>query len=252
MSQAVRRFAVILGVAVAIGAPAWQAIAGYGLSASEFASKGDSTLRVAGYAFSIWGVIYLGLAAYAVRRIVKTGGEVEAALDWPLALASFGCGLWILAAALDARWASVAIIIGSAAVAISGLLRLRLRLGGIGWGDRLMALWPITLLAGWLTIASAVNLLTVLTAEALIAPDSHSAALIGVGVATAIAMGVLVACRFASYVAPVAWGLVGAFVAERADAPGVALSALICASVLVLAALWVTRASRRVAAARAH
>lgn len=235
------RVAVVLGVTAAIAAPAWQALADFGLSASEFASRGDSTLRVAGYAFSIWGVIYLGLASYAVRRVARPAGEVEAALDWPLALASLGCGLWIMAAALDARWASVAIIVLSAAAAILGLVRLRPMSGALGWTGRLTALWPIALLAGWLTIASAVNLLTVLTAEGLIAPDNRPAALAGVLIATGVAAAVVLACRYPTYAGPVVWGLVGAFVAERADAPALAWTALACAASLAVTALWLGR-----------
>ena len=34
---------------------------GLGQSPAEFAADGDETLRAAGWAFSIWGLIYLGL-----------------------------------------------------------------------------------------------------------------------------------------------------------------------------------------------
>ena len=48
-----RKLAVILAVAFALGAPAHHALTGWGLSAGEFASDGNTTLRAAGYAFSI-------------------------------------------------------------------------------------------------------------------------------------------------------------------------------------------------------
>jgi hypothetical protein len=61
-----RTLAVIAAVLFAIAAPALQAIGDLGLSASDFAGQGDSTLRAAGYAFSIWSLIYVLLVAYAV------------------------------------------------------------------------------------------------------------------------------------------------------------------------------------------
>lgn len=241
MSDPIRRLAVVAAVVLAMGVPAWQAVSGFGQSASEFAAQGDSTLEVAGYAFSIWSVIYLGLAAYAVRRLVRPSGEIEAALDWPLAAAALGCGLWIVAAALDQGWGSVLVIVASAAAAILGLTRLTRTKHVFDWRERLTAVWPIALLAGWLTIASAVNLLTVLTAEGVIAPGAEAPAVAGIVIAALAAVAVLLADRIGSYAVPVIWGLVGAFVAERGDAAVVAWTALGCAAALALTTLWLAR-----------
>lgn len=64
-----RKLAVIGAVAFAILVPAIQALTGWGQSAAEFSAGGDGTLRAAGYAFSIWSVIYAGLVAYAVYQV---------------------------------------------------------------------------------------------------------------------------------------------------------------------------------------
>lgn len=245
MTDPIRRLSVVAAVALAIGIPGWQAVSGFGQSASEFAAQGDSTLQVAGYAFSIWSVIYLGLAAYAVRRLVHPSGEIETALDWPLAAAALGCGLWIVAAALDQRWGSVVLIVASAASAILGLTRAT-RIGRVfSWGDRLTAVWPIALLAGWLTIASAVNILTVLTAEGILVPGAQTAAVTGIAIAALTAIAVLLVDRIEVYAIPVIWGLVGAFVAERGDGAVVAWTALGCAIALALTTLWLARRPKR-------
>ncbi|RAK52393.1 hypothetical protein [Phenylobacterium deserti] len=246
------RLAVWFGIAVALGAPAFQALTNWGLTASEFSQSGDQTLRVAGYAFSIWGVIYTGLAAYAVRRLLRPGGARERALDGPLALASLCCGLWILAAGADQRWLTVAIIFAGLVAALVGLSRLARTGRDFTWPERLTVLWPIALLAGWLTAASIVNVLTVATAEGLIEPSLRTpAAIVGVLAAGAIAIATLLATRFASYAAPVAWGLVGAFVAERSDQPLVAYAALGCAALLLAVAAVACRPRRASAPGRA-
>lgn len=73
--QSTRRLVVLLAALFAIAVPAIQAAAGLGLTQAEFAAEGNTTLRVAGYAFSIWSVIYLGLIAYAVRQALPQTGE---------------------------------------------------------------------------------------------------------------------------------------------------------------------------------
>jgi len=240
-----QRLLVLLGVGAALAAPAFQALTGWGLTASEFSRAGDETLRVEGYAFSIWGVIYTALAAYALRRLFWPDRAPGGAADATAAIASLGCGLWILAAGANLRWLTVLIIVSALAAALAGLLRLTRQDLRLGWLDRATALWPLALLAGWLTVASLVNLLTVLTAEGLIAPPMRTAAAIaGIGVAAAVAGLTLLATGAASYAAPVAWGLVGAFVAERNEQPAAAYAALACAAALVLAALLASRRRR--------
>lgn len=243
MNIPVRALAIILAVAFAIGAPAFQNATGWGLTAAEFAQSGNTTLRAAGYAFSIWGLLYLGFAIYAAYQVLPRNASNAALkiLGWPSALAIAGCGAWILAAAVDARWPSVAIIVLSAAVLTTGLLR-----AGKGKSpsvlEWLMVWWPLGLLAGWLTIASAVNILTVMTAEGLLRPgQAPLAAAGGLLVVLAVALSVLRASGLIPYAAAVAWGFVAVWAAERGDQPLIAALALGCAVVLGLFAAWMVR-----------
>ena len=232
------RVAVCVGVGVALLAPLSQSLLGWGLTASEFSSQGDSTLRVAGYAFSIWGVIYALLIAYAVRAALGARPDLRRLTDWPVAAASLGCGVWIICAGLNLRWLTVAVIVAALVAALLGLFSLSRAGLTLGLKDRLTLLLPISLLAGWLTVASVVNLLTVLTAEQLIGGGQASTlAIAGVATAGLMAIAVLLATRVASYVAPVAWGLVGVWVAEAAGKPTVGVAALIGAGVLIMAAV---------------
>ena len=57
-------------------------------------------------------------------------------------------------------WLTVAIILVSAAAAIVGLLRAAPEAAG---KDRLFAVLPVALLAGWLTTAAPLNILSALT-----------------------------------------------------------------------------------------
>ncbi|MDO8325068.1 MAG: hypothetical protein Q7T23_19270 [Phenylobacterium sp.] len=239
-----RSLMVLLAVGVAIAIPAVQATQDIGLSAAEFAGQGNQTLRAAGYAFSIWGLIYLGLAVYALYQVsVAPESPTLQVLAWPSAVAIAGCGAWILASAFNAQWLSVAIIVVSAATLIWGLMRARAAAPQPPTRDKLLIVWPLSLLAGWLTIASAINILTVLTAQGIISPALSWAV---IGITVVLTVGGLVGWRLRSpvYLAPIAWGLIAVYVAEQADKPVAAWLAAGAALVLVAEALAMLRKRR--------
>lgn len=239
MKDAPRKLAVIAAVVFAISAPAAQAYFDIGLSASEFADQGNETLRAAGYAFSIWSLIYLGLAAFALWQALpkNTGNAAIKALAWPSVLAIALTGAWIFASAFNERWLTVAIIVAAAAVMIFGLMHASR--GRSTFMDWLLVWWPLGLLAGWLTVASAVNILTVLTAERIVTGDTALfAGAAGVLVTAAVALWVQRRSAVLPYGAAVAWGLLAVWVAERPDNPIVGWLALACAVAIGLAAAW--------------
>lgn len=210
---------------------------GWGMSPAEFSAQGDQTLRVAGYAFSIWGVIYAWLLAYGVYQALPATRESEASrrLAWPSLFALTGTALWVAASAADAEWLTVAIIATSLLVILIPLVTHAGALAAEPLKRRALIVWPLSMLAGWLTIASLVNLLTVLTSQGLLAPDNaQPVALIAVVVAVAAALGVTARTRVWTYPVPIAWGLVGVFVAERAQANDVLAFAALGAAVLVV------------------
>lgn len=235
-----RQLSVLLATTFAILTPAAQAIWDVGLSAAEFSQPGDETLRAAGYAFSIWSLIYLALAGYAIWQALPRNRNhpLLSGLAWPSVIAIAGCGFWIWASAANARWLTVLIIVVSATSISAALVRVS-RGPTNGVKNRLLILWPLGLLAGWLTIAAVLNVLTVLTAEGLILSGARTAwAFGGLAAVTIISLAVLAASRLAVFGAPVVWGLVAVVVAERPDQPLVALSAAVAAGVVLLAALW--------------
>lgn len=232
------RLIVILALLVALAAPASQALFGWGLQAQDFAGQGDQTLRAAGYAFSIWSVIYLGLIAYAVYQALPAQSDhpALAKLRGPSAFTIAACGAWICASALNWRWATVVINISAAAMLTLALSRQAT--GRKDVKDQSFVWWPLGLLAGWLTIASGINLLTVLTAERLIPAGSLVWAFSGIAAIGLAAVFGLRATRLLAYGLPITWGLVAVWVAERHDKPSVALAALAAAALVAAFAVW--------------
>lgn len=242
-SQRTRRLIVLAAAVFAVLAGQIQMLAGWGQSPAEFAADGDSTIRVAGYAFAIWGLIYLWLLAYAVYQVLPATGESDLLrrLGWPSVAALIGIGLWIVAAAADQDAATIVLIVGSALVLIFSMLGMArdVRMAPAGDRDRWLVLWPLGLLAGWLTIASAANILIVLTGAgalpAFLPPTAW--ALIAVAAVVAAALAVTWRLRLMAYPLPIAWGLIGVFVAEQERNPTLGFSALAAALAVVIAAV---------------
>jgi len=235
-----RSIAVVLAAIVAIVMPSLIYATDFGLSAAEFASDGNSTLRAEGYAFSIWGLIYTALGAYAIYQILPAtaNGRWLDRLAWPSVVAMTGCGLWLFASAIDAKAATVAII----AISASALVVAFWRAGGVGQASLRQAifiLWPLGLLAGWLTIATAINLLTVLTAWDVITPGT-APVWAGVGIAAVVLIGLAVTnrTRLLAYPLPIAWGLAAVYVAEQSDKPQIAMAAAAGSALLLAFALF--------------
>lgn len=233
-------FAVIIGQA--------QVFMGWGQSPAEFAADSDATLRVAGFAFAIWGVIYAWLLVYAVRQALPATAEspLLKGLGWPSVAALLAIGWWIVAAALDWEMATIVLIFGALLVLLVPLLAgaRAIRLLPRSHPDRWMTVWPLALLAGWLSVAAPVNLLTVVTGNGDLpaALPATGWALLAVAIVSGLALGVTARLRTPAFALPVAWGLIGVFSAEQPRNAVLAFTALAAAiAVLVGAVILVFR-----------
>lgn len=252
-AQQTRRL-IVLGLAIfAIAISYLQMALGWGLSPAQFSADGDTTLKVIGWAFAIWGQIYLGLALYAVRQALPQTGESDLihAFGWPSALAFAGIGAWILAAAFDWEVATIVLIFGALTVLLIPMLTNARHIRALSPfdRDRLMTVWPLSLLAGWLTVAAPVNLITVATGNGDL-PASLSPtvwAVLAVVVVGLVALAVTWRIRTLAYPLPICWGLIGVFSAEQTRNGTLAFAALIVSGlVLVGAVLLVLVQSRRI------
>lgn len=225
----------------------------WGQPPAEFAADSDRLLRVAAYAFSIWGPIYLGLIAYAVRGVlVGTDSPLASRLAVPSLVAVAGIGLWIVAAAADAELWTIVLIVGSATALVWPLLaHADLVRAPPRWSwDRAFVLWPLAALAGWLTVASPVNLLTVAAGDAALPPGVPEGVwpFVAVVGAAAAALAVTAKLRTLAYPLPIAWGLGGVAVAEHlrgADVLALAAAAAASAAAIGGLTLSIVPARRR-------
>jgi hypothetical protein len=168
----------------------------------------DPPVQPEGYAFAIWGVIYLWLIAGAAFGVWDRASDP----DWTPMRPALGVSLligaaWIPVAQLSPLWATVLIwaMLGTAVLAL-----LRAGVADHGW---LRA--PIGLYAGWLTAASCVALGLMLAGHGVL--SAQMAAYAGIALALAVALSVQ-ALRpdTPAYPAAVIWALVGVAVSNLA------------------------------------
>jgi hypothetical protein len=240
MTAPFRCFVVLLLALIQPFASLFHEVTGLGLSVPEFARDGDEVLRAAGYAFSIWGVIYAACMAYGVYQAWprRQPSALEDRLGWPSAVAFACCTAWVIIATLDLKAASIAVIIAGALALIIPLVTAQRLLAGVSGRQRWLVAWPLGALAGWLTVASAINVVTVLAAQGYLS-DPATADLAAYGavlVAAAIAVGVVLRTGLIPYALTVGWGLVAVAVAEAGRHPDYATAAGAAFLVLLAAA----------------
>lgn len=252
-ARTTRRLLVLAGALFAVIIGQSQVLLGWGQSPAEFAADSDATLRVAGFAFAIWGLIYAWLLVYAVHQTLPATPDTPLldALGWPSVAALLAIGWWIVAAAFDWETGTIVLIFGALLVLLIPLLARAAAIRALPRGDpdRWMTVWPLALLAGWLSIAAPVNLLTVLTGNGdlptVLAPTAW--AILAVAVVAALALGVTARLRTPAFALPVAWGLIGVFSAEQPRNAVLAFTALAAAiAVLIGAVILVFRLAPRV------
>ena len=188
----------------------------------------------AGYAFSIWGLIYLWLIVgmgYGALRAARDGQWHDMRLPLCLSLA-VGC-TWLAVAVMSPVWAAVLIWI----MLVTALMALFLAPAE----DGLWAAAPVGLYAGWLSAASCVSLALLAGGYGFF--DEVTAALVFVGLAALLGLIVQTALgRAPTYVIAVIWGLIGGVVTNWGETPAVAYLAL---GGSVLVALPTLRAFRK-------
>lgn len=194
----------------------------------------DPPAQPAGWAFAIWGVIYLGLishAAYGVWR--RSADPAWDRVRWPL-LASLVPGIfWISVALVSPVW-STAMILWMMGAALVALLR-------TGRTEPWIQRAPIALYAGWLTAATGVAFAVTLAGHGVM--TEQTAALLCLGVSVVIAA--LVQWRrpdALAYGAAVSWALIGV-IADNLAPLNVAVVSLAVVGIATLATIIFARRS---------
>jgi hypothetical protein len=132
-----------------------------GKTVGEVSSRYDTLIAPAGYAFSIWGLIYLllvmfvGYQWYCYYKL-KEDTDIKQTNIW-FALVNVANGLWIIAWLNEALGISVFLILVMLVSLISITVKLRLELWDAPKRTIFFIWWPIAIYLGWIIVATVSN-----------------------------------------------------------------------------------------------
>ena len=192
-------------------------------------------IQPAGYAFSIWGLIYLWLLAHAVFGLLKRRNDpafLRPAL--PLLVSGLLGSVWLAIA-------SSAPITATLVILVMGGLAMLAYLRADQTHDRWLLAAPLAIYAGWLTAACGVSVGVIMAGYGVL--SNTVAALVMLTVVIAVALFVQTRRpAMPVYGSTVVWAAIGVVVANWADTQIVALTA---AGGAIIVALWTLITLRR-------
>lgn len=227
--------ALLIAILAMVAAPALTpAFTGY--DPATFPVRIDRpAIQPAGYAFSIWGLIYLWLLAHAGFGLWRRRNDpafLRPAL--PLMLSGILGAVWLAIAGSAPVLATITIL-------VMGGLALTAYLRADPGQDRWLLSAPLAIYAGWLTAACSVSVGVIVAGYGWLSNTASALALL----AGVLAIAAWVQARRPTmpvYGATVVWAAIGIVVANRADNLTVALAAAAGAMAM---ALWTLVLIRR-------
>jgi len=201
-----------------------------GQTTGEISAKYPSLFTPAGFTFSIWGLIYLGLLVYVVYQALPAQRDNEqlAKISLPFKLNCVANGLWIFAWHNDLLILSLILMLGI-------LLTLVQIFRGLDAEVGLIVKFPFSLYTGWITVATIANISAAQTGFDLndVGLSAIQWTWLKLAVAGAIGAIVIAHTRNVVYVLVVAWAAFGIY-SKQAATPEVAGAAITLSLLAVL------------------
>ena len=218
-----------------------------GQTMGAVSAKYPTLLTPAGYAFSIWGLIFLSLAVYAVWQLLPSQQHksLPDALAKPLSLANAATAGWVVLFAYELILPSVGVmlLILGCLIVTYGRARRRIFAGAAP----ALAGVPFSLFLGWISVAAVLNL-TIGLQQLGWRPAVGLSVTLTLGlILVVIALGLLMSRVFRDLVFPlaVAWALAWVWVARLREVPELGWAALVGAVVSVVAGFMFSRLGGR-------
>ncbi len=248
-SDLIRQVMVVVALAVTIFVNYLaQALPLNGRTAGDISDSFPVRFTPAGYVFSIWSVIYLGLIAFAIYQAFPSqrANPRLRAITWPFIVSSMANATWIFAwhfGYYTVALLVIAILTGSLAILYA---RLYPSFPAVSTAERWTTHIPFRIYLGWATVATIANAtITLYNLGWQGAPlDAPIWAAILLVIATAIGLFFALRLRDAAYTLVLVWAFVGIYVAQG-DAPITAYTAIGMAGILGIAALYALVRSQR-------
>ncbi|MBN1888337.1 MAG: tryptophan-rich sensory protein [Thermoflexales bacterium] len=226
-----------------------------GLNTGQISDRFQVYFVPAGYVFSIWGLIYLGLIAFAIFQALPAQRENPrmCATGWWIVLGGLANSAWILLWHYEQFPLTVIVMLVLLATLIITYLRMgtgRTRVSTVEtWAARV----PFSVYLGWITVATIANITSVLDYLRWdgwgISPEAWTLIMLAAGVLIASAMSLT--RGDVAYMLVILWAFVG-IALKHAAVPAVATGtwvATVLVGVMLVVGVFVTRRRGRAAQA---
>lgn len=165
MKNTIRQISVIISILLTITVNGLaNALPLNGQNTGEISDRFNVYFVPAGYVFSIWGVIYLGLIAYAIfqalpsqkqnPRLQRTG--------WWIVLSGLANSIWIFLWHYEQFPLTVFVMLVLLASLIITYLRLEYQKTDISTAEKIFVRIPFSIYLGWITVATVANITSLL------------------------------------------------------------------------------------------
>jgi hypothetical protein len=218
-----------------------------GQTMGQVSAKYPTLLTPAGYAFSIWGLIFLGLVVYSVWQLLPAQQKLSLpdAVAKPLTLAALGTGAWVVLFAYELITPSVGVmllILVSLAVAYGRVRRRIFAEAAPAWVGV-----PFSLFLGWISVASVINITLGLRHLGWQTAEGVSVTLTLILLLVIMALALIMSRAFRDLVFPlvVAWALAWLWVARVHEVPELGWAALAGAVVCLVLGIKLSRVGGR-------
>jgi hypothetical protein len=251
MKDIIRQISVIVSVLVTLVVNGLaNALPINGQNTGEISDRFNVYFVPAGYVFSIWGLIYIGLIVYAIYQALPSNRENPRlrATGWWIALGGIANSAWIFLWHYNRFPLTLIAMLVLLATLIVTYLRLGIGRTKVTSGEKWAVHLPFSIYLGWITVATVANVTDVLDFLKWdrfgIAPEIWMSIVLAVVVVIAALMNFT--RRDIAYAAVLLWALAGISV-KQAAVPAVVIPTWISFGLVVLTlvvAFFITKQGR--------
>lgn len=165
MKDKVRQIAVIASIVLTIIVNALANILPLnGQNTGEISDRFDVYFTPAGYVFSIWGLIYIGLIAYVIFQALPSQRENPRlrAIGWWVVVGGLANSAWIFLWHYEIFPLTIVAMLILLATLIITYLRLGVNRVKVSTGERLAVHLTFSVYLGWITVATIANVTSLL------------------------------------------------------------------------------------------
>ncbi len=202
----------------------------------------------AGYVFSIWGLIYIGLLAFGIYQALPSQAA-QARLEhigWWFALSCFFNSAWIFLWHFNLFPLTLAAMLGLLLCLLIIYLRLQIGVSPVAGGDLWLVNLPFSIYLGWISVAFIANFAVVLNYTGWNATDLTAVILTLVVLLAGVGLGIAMTLlrQEIAYPLVLVWAYIGIWLKQTLVSPLVGMTAVLGAGALLLA-LGIYRLRRR-------